>query len=730
MDTDPAIWRWTKVAFERDSRGLVDRQMALRFLWVGAGVCLIGAVASALEPFAISTRARIILVACQVALGLACLLASRFVHRVPLQRLVLGAAWASVAVATVTAVAIGHGAHSLDLAFYPLVICLVAVLVGTAPALTMTVGCALIVVLLALAEFYGWLPGAASLAGSPLTHPLTTHGLLLLAGFTVGAIMLRLSNASYRSAHERESRFRELLAIAAEQYWELDAQLRLTRADDAATLKPGGALAGQLMRPLPDVLLELALDPEQAERGLAALRASQPFAAVRLCLPAEGDARARYLELSGHPKTDAQGGFAGYTGVLRDVSEQVRAAKEYAAQRRKSESELAAARDAAEAASRAKSQFLANTSHEIRTPLNGLLGLARLALRDDIAQAQRKVYLTHILESAQGLSTIMSDILDLSKIEAGKIDLELAPFDLRAELASVRHGNLPLAEAKGLTIEVVVDAAVPPAVVGDATRVRQIVGNFVSNAIKFTERGHVGIEAAPVDPARVRLAVRDTGMGIVPELRQRLFEPFSQADPSTTRRHGGTGLGLSICRELALRMGGEIGVDSTPGEGSRFWVELPLPAAPAVVLAAAGGDAAANSLAGARVLVAEDNAVNMMITVAFLEMWGVAVSQASDGAAARDAVLAAERAGRPFDAVLMDVQMPVLGGREAARELKAQLGARVPPVIALTAAVLVSERDEALRAGMCDFLTKPVDPARMRQTLVRWVGPTGHRVDS
>ena len=729
IDNDPAIRRWTTLAFESDERGLVNRQMALRFLWVGAAVCLAGAAVSALEPFDISGRARALLVGCQCLLGLACLAASRLVHRVSMTHLVLGTAWACVAVATLTAVVLGHGAHSLDLAFFPLIVCLVAVLVGMLPALKMALGCALIVVLLALAEAWGWVPGAASLAGSPLAHPLSTHGLLLMAGFTVGAIMLRLSNASYRSARERESRFRELLAIAAEQYWELDAQLRLTRADDAATLKPGGALAGQLMRSLPDVLRELALDPAQAERGLAALQAREPFAAVRLCLPAVGDVRARYLEISGHPKTNAQGGFAGYTGVLRDVSEQVRASKAYAAQRRKSEQELAAARDAAEAASQAKSQFLANTSHEIRTPLNGLLGLARLALRDDIAPDQRRVYLTHILESAQGLSTIMSDILDLSKIEAGKLDLELAPFDLRAELASVRHGNLPLAEAKGLTIELVVSPAVPPAVIGDATRVRQIIGNLLSNAIKFTERGHVQIEATAT-AARVRLAVRDTGMGIVPELRQRLFEPFSQADPSTTRRYGGTGLGLSICRELTQRMGGRIGVDSTPGEGSCFWVELPLPAAPTADPAAADGDAAAGSLVGARVLVAEDNPVNMMITVAFLEMWGVAVSQASDGAAARDAVLAADREGRPFDAVLMDVQMPVLGGRDAARELKAQLGERVPPVIALTAAVLVGERDEALRAGMCDFLTKPVDPARMRQTLARWVGPTGHRIDA
>jgi signal transduction histidine kinase len=241
--------------------------------------------------------------------------------------------------------------------------------------------------------------------------------------------------------------------------------------------------------------------------------------------------------------------------------------------------QLAAARDAAEAASRAKSAFLANTSHEIRTPLNGLLGLARLALRDDVSEPQRKGYVAHLLDSAQGLSATLSDILDLSKIEAGKLDIVSAPFVLADALQAVCQAEQNVAQAKGLALELQIDPALPALVCGDATRVRQIVGNFVSNAIKFTEAGRVRIGAAQRQGKRVRISVADSGIGIDAATRRRLFVPFSQADESTTRRYGGTGLGLSICRELARLMGGNVGVDSTPGAGSTFWVDLPLPAA-------------------------------------------------------------------------------------------------------------------------------------------------------
>ena len=947
--------RMAASTFEDDARGLVNTSMALRFLWVGAAVCIIGSIASWLQPFQITPTARAVLVGAQIALAALCIASTRLTHALPARILVITAAWASVTAATLAALSLGHGAHSLDLSFYPLVVAVVAVLAGTGHAFALTMACAAIVIALAWAETRGWVPGAASLAQTPLSHPLTTHGLLLLAGFTVGAIALRLSNASYRSAQEREARFRGLLAIAARHYWELDDSLRLRRADDATTLQASALFAPQMMRPLAELIDPQGAEGSVQQRALDDLRAHRPFAGLRGSLR-DADGAMVHFEFSGQPRRAEDGRFAGYWGVARDITEQVHAAgqlqrselmlsslfaatpdclaltelasgrflmvnqafldifgytrdevigrtsaelgtwgssgdravmlealrersavtglrvtfrtragvrinmlmsaavcridgvdtvvvnardvtdddrrrQEHAAilehasigiaftrnrhiasanpcfermfgwdagalvgqpldaiwpqldastidrstlrpglpkepvviereltrrdgsrfwchlradalegndpigggtiwivedvtERHLAQQELAAARDAAEAASRAKSAFLANTSHEIRTPLNGLLGLARLAMRDGIDEAQRKSYLAHILESAQGLSATLTDILDLSKIEAGRLGIERAPFRLRDALESVRQANAAVAQAKGLTMDTTLDPALPEAVLGDATRLRQIVGNFVSNAIKFTERGGVHIEASSQGGERVRMAVRDTGIGIAADAQTRLFQPFSQADESTTRRYGGTGLGLSICRELARLMGGQVGVRSAPGEGSEFWVELPLPATGESQIAPPLADEAdeLRVLRGARVLVGEDNPVNMLITQALLERWGVQVVQAADGAAVVHEVLNAERDGPPFDAVLLDVQMPRLSGHAAARVLHESLGERAPPMIALTAAALVSERDDALRAGMRDFLTKPVNAERLRSVLAHWVG--------
>ncbi len=390
-------------------------------------------------------------------------------------------------------------------------------------------------------------------------------------------------------------------------------------------------------------------------------------------------------------------------------------------ERRRLDAALAAARDAAEAASRAKSAFLANTSHEIRTPLNGLLGLARLAMQTELPEARRQQYLAQIVDSAEGLAGIMSDILDVSKIEAGKFALDDTPFDLRAALKAVHHAYDALAEVKGLALLLTIDERLPATVRGDPVRVRQILANFITNALKFTERGHVRIEATLRPDGAVRLSVCDTGPGVPALTQAQLFTRFSQGDSSTTRRFGGTGLGLSICRELAQLMRGTVGVSSTPGVGSTFWADLPLPSSAPAQRAASteAGDIA--RLVDARVLMAEDNPVNMMIAVAMLEHWGVRVEQAHDGRAAVDAVHAAVRQGRPFDVVLMDVQMPVMSGHEAARELRLHYPPDALPIVALTAAALVSEREEALAAGMDDFLTKPVDADKLRHTLAALV---------
>jgi CheY-like chemotaxis protein len=250
-------------------------------------------------------------------------------------------------------------------------------------------------------------------------------------------------------------------------------------------------------------------------------------------------------------------------------------------------------------------------------------------------------------------------------------------------------------------------------------RVRQILSNYLNNALKFTVRGGICLAVRPTAGDTVRFEVHDSGPGIDAHTQLRLFHPFTQADESTTRRFGGTGLGLSICRQLAVLMEGRVGVDSEPGAGSCFWAELPLPRTQVPVQRSFYGSVDGSPLAGASVLMVEDNPVNMMIAVALLEQWGAQVTQASNGQQAVDAVRRAPNRRRPFDAVLMDVQMPVMSGHEATRILRRDHGPRELPIIALTAAALTSEREAALHAGMNDFLTKPIDSQRLHDTLVK-----------
>ncbi|MCP5285010.1 MAG: PAS domain S-box protein [Burkholderiaceae bacterium] len=376
-------------------------------------------------------------------------------------------------------------------------------------------------------------------------------------------------------------------------------------------------------------------------------------------------------------------------------------------ERRRAEQELADAKHQAEAANEAKSSFLATMSHEIRTPLNGVLGLARLLQDPALAATRRQDYLAHLVHAAEGLAGIVSDVLDLSKIEAGELEIERIAFDLHELLGKVFRSFALLGQERGLDMHLRIDPAVPHRVLGDPLRLRQILANYLSNALKFTAEGDITLGAEPSGTG-LRLTVADTGPGIAPTLQERLFRPFTQADSSTTRRFGGTGLGLSICRELAECMGGAVGVDSMPGEGSRFWVDLPLPPAAETPSAEAPTTEDAQALLGLRVLVAEDNAVNMLIVATLLRTLGAEVLEAHDG---EDAVQCALREDGALDVVLMDLHMPHVDGLEATRRLRQDPRTAQLPVYALSAAVLERDREQARAAGMQGFIAKPVNEA-------------------
>ena len=422
------------------------------------------------------------------------------------------------------------------------------------------------------------------------------------------------------------------------------------------------------------------------------------------------DGRRRPVLVNVQPMAE-DGGIQGTVIAFRDHSEE-----------RRQRDALRRARAAADQANQAKSNFLANMSHEIRTPLNGVLGLARLALDDSIDTARRREYLEGVVESANALAELISDVLDLSKIEAGKLSVERVDFDLHELLHSVERGFHELASAGGLEMRLSIAPDVPAHAAGDSAHVRQIISNYLGNAIKFTAQGHVHLTVGMAANGHVRLAVSDTGIGLEKQVLARLFRPFTQADESTTRNFGGTGLGLSICRELAGQMGGRVGAESEPGRGSTFWVELPLPAAGAQLLSTEIPPAPRLEdvdLAGMRVLLVEDNEINTLIATAVLSKWGVVVSTAASG---REALELVDHELGHFDLVLMDLHMPGMNGYEAASALRAQYTPETLPIVALTAAAFEEDREHCQQVGMNDFLTKPFTAERLHAILVKWGG--------
>ncbi len=412
-------------------------------------------------------------------------------------------------------------------------------------------------------------------------------------------------------------------------------------------------------------------------------------------------------------------------GITLDGQRFLYASSRDITERKRDEQALKQAREAAEAASAAKSAFLAHMSHEIRTPMNAVLGLAQVLERGALDPGQRDL-VTQIGAAGRSLLGILNDILDFSKIEAGQLALDARPFALADLLARVESLLGPTARGKGLVLSITAPPADTAAVVGDPLRLEQVLVNLVGNAIKFTERGEVRLEAAPPAPtdagARWRFAVSDTGIGVSPEALAGLFSPFTQADDSITRRFGGTGLGLSISKRLVELMDGVIGADSRAGFGSTFWFDLPLawageapPARPPGVPVPPGP-----RLAGVRLLVVDDSPMNRTVAERMLALEGATTVTADDGQQALER-LRAEPGG--FDAVLMDLQMPVMDGLTAVRLIRGEPGLDGLPVIALTAGVMAAQQEAALAAGMNDVLTKPLDLDRMADLLSLWVGP-------